>query len=166
MRRTTIVLFGCVIVTVLALGAGYLIGGSWVGALVVTGIGGMWLLAHLIGNHPAGNLLAWLSLTGAAAIGVAIDLPAGLMLVAAVAALCGWDVAHYEQRLGEAARVDPFGALDRQHMSRLALTAAAGLALGAMALLIRVDLGFGVAFALAIAAVVLLSQLVRLATKG
>ena len=166
MRRTTIVLFGCVIVTVLALGAGYLIGGSWVGALVVVGIGGMWLLAHLIGNHPAGNLLAWLSLTGGAAIGVAIDLPAGLMLVAAVAALCAWDVAHYEQRLGEAARIESSGALDRQHMSRLALTAAAGLAIGAMALLIRVDLGFGVAFALAIAAVVLLSQLVRLATKG
>jgi hypothetical protein len=166
MRRTTIVLFGCVIVAVLALGIGYVLGGSWIGAAAAVGIGGAWLLVHLLSDRPAGNLLAWLCLTSVAAIGVAIGLPAGFMLVAAVAALCAWDIAHYEQRRDEVSRVDSSDAMERQHLIRLAITAAGGLALGAAALLVRVNFGFGVAIVLAIVAVVLLSQLARMATRG
>ena len=164
MRRTTVVLFGCVIVAVLALGIGYLLGGRWVGALVVAGIGGVWLLVHLLGDRPTGNLLAWLCFTAVAVFGMLIGLPAMLMLVAVVAALCAWDIAHYEQRHDEVERVDGSDVLDRAHLTRLALTAAGGLALGAIALVIRVDLGFGLALALAILAVILL-QLVRVVLR-
>ncbi len=166
MRRNSLLLFGCVIVAVVAMGIGFALGGSWIGVAVASGLGGVWLLVHMLGNRSTGNLAVWLCFNALAAVGLAIDLPAGWMLIAAVAALCAWDMIHYEQRRASATRVDAIDLMDRRHTIWLALTGGVGLVLGAAALFIRVDFGFGIALVLALAAVILLSQLMRVVSKG
>lgn len=165
MKRTTYLLFGCVIATVLALGFSYALGRHWLGAAIAIGFGGVWLLAHLHGYHPTVTILMWLCLTGVAAAGITLGLSPVLMLIAVVAALCAWDIAHYEQQQNVVSRVDKLEALDRTHLTRLALMALGSLALGAVALLIRVNLGFALALAIALIAIILLGQLVRVALR-
>ncbi|HEY3290460.1 MAG TPA: hypothetical protein VGK87_10060 [Anaerolineae bacterium] len=166
MKRTTYLLFGCVIAVVAAIGVGYGLIGSWVGGAFAIGFGGVWLLTHLSGYHPAVAVLMWLCLTGIAAIGIVLGLSSALMLIAVVAALCAWDIAHYEQQFDAVSRIDNSDALDRAHYMRLALTALISLALGAVALLIRVNLSFALALVIALMAVILLGQLVRVALRS
>ena len=161
MKRTTILLIGCVAVSAVALGAGYIMGGVYIGGLVALLAAALWLLAAFLGNRTAATTLGWVCFSGAAAAGMLIGLQPGLMLVALVAALCAWDIAHFEQRLSAAARVDNAALLERRHLRALALTGAAGLALSAAALLARMEISFGAAAVAAVAAVVLLGWLAR-----
>ncbi|MCL5273644.1 MAG: hypothetical protein M1434_02725 [Chloroflexi bacterium] len=162
MKRTTLLLIGCVAAAAIALGAGYVAGGAVIGGAIALLAGGLWLLAVFLGDRPAATTLGWVCFSGAAGFGVVIGLQPGLMLIALVAALCAWDIAYTEQRLNAALRVDQAALLERRHLRALALAAGAGLAVGAAALLIRVEFGFGIAAVLAIAAVVLLGWMARL----
>lgn len=161
MTRIRLLMIGCVVIVAIALGAGYMAGGIIVAGLIAPLAAGLWLLAVLAGRPPAAATLGWLFCSAAAGIGVSMGLQPALMLIALVAALGAWDIIHFEQRLNAAARVDDAALLERRHLRALALVAAAGLAFSAAALLVRVDLGFGLAGGVAIAVVVLLGWITR-----
>jgi hypothetical protein len=133
--------------------------GSWPWAAASLGLGAAWLVAEVRGWHLAAPLgftasgaLAGFSLWLSWDPGVAL-----LALVAIVAALCAWDLD------GLARRLDRFGyegdrsRLERQHLRRLLAVASLGLALGSLALGIKIRLSFLPALLLTLVAVLGLS---------
>jgi hypothetical protein len=149
----------CIALAGLTLALGYLGGGLWIGAAASLALCGLWLLGLWRGWHrldPAG--LA--GLIGLAGIGVWFTRPPGLMLLGVVAALAGWDLARFAQRLRAVGQIEGVEALGRAHLRRLALAGAAGLLLGVLALVIRVSLSFGAALLLAALALLGLSRVI------
>ena len=64
-------------------------------------------------------------------------------LITIAAALIGWDLHHYQQRLGQVERIEAESALIKAHLRRLLITVGAGVGLAGMALLVRVNYGVG-----------------------
>ena len=103
----------------------------------------------------------WLiSLHGAAAIGLLLNLEAGWMLLAAVAALSAWDLDAVLRRLGGAQEGDALRDLERRHLGRLLLVNAVGLTLAGMALEFSVRLSLAAAILLGLLALAGLSQMI------
>lgn len=146
---------------VLVLAAGYAVRALWPWALGSVAIGGLWV---------AGQQRGWgwtatpgmVGLVGLTAAGIFLGLPALWMLACATAALVAWDLSHFAQRLSEAGRVEDAAALQRAHLRRLLIVAGLGLLLGGIALIARVELGFGIALLLGLLAIVGLSRAVAL----
>lgn len=141
--------------SVLALGYG--LGGFWIPAILMLAMGSLWLLGRRTSCRWSASVMLIL-LVIAAAIGLRMDLEPALMLFGVVAALSAWDLDHFARRLTEAGRVEQEQALTRHHLRRLLIVDAVGLLLGAVALLIRVDLSFGVVLLLALLALLGLSR--------
>ena len=83
------------------------------------------------------------------------------MVIGTAAALAAWDLHDFARRLQDVENASNAHALERPHLTRLGIVSGLGLLFGALALNIRIDLGFGVVFALGLVAVVGLSRLVR-----
>ena len=143
-----------------ALATGYGLNGSWGGAVVALVVGAVWL---------AGQWRRWgwvasvalVLLIGVAAVGLGGGVGGGWMLVGVVVALVAWDLDRFAWRMRVAGYVEGVDALERRHLRRLLIVAGAGLLLGAVALSVKIRLGFAVAFLLAFLAVLGLSQVVR-----
>jgi hypothetical protein len=99
---------------------------------------------------------------GMAAAGLLLGVGAGWMLLAVVAALSAWDLDAFVRRLKDAARVVDRDALERQHLLRLLMVDGLGLGLAAVALGVRVRLGFGLVILLGILAILGLSRVISL----
>jgi hypothetical protein len=82
------------------------------------------------------------------------------MLVGVVAALAAWDLDCFVWRMRAAGRVEDAGFLEQHHLQRLLTVSGAGLILGAVALSLRIRLGFAAAFLLAFLAVLGLSRVI------
>lgn len=137
----------------LILALGYALSSLWVGALIITAWGLLWLVGQRRGWDwtPA---LGLIFLMGMAAFGLWLDLSAALMLFGAVAALAAWDLDHFSQRLRRAERVEGQPQLERAHLWRLLIVSGSGLLLGGASLSLRVEFAFGWAFLLGLLAVV------------
>ena len=142
------------------LAVGYGVNGLWVGALVCLALGDLWLLAQRRA-WGWGASVVLVFLTGLAAIGVWLNVSPDWMLVGAVIVLCTWDLDHFVQRMSEAGHVEGALELERSHLQRLLLVALLGLLLGAIALRIKITLGFGAALLLALLAVLALSRAIQ-----
>ena len=140
--------------------AGYALAARWFEALAAVVVGAAWL-AGSRGRMVWVANLAFLSLVALAAWAVLGGLAPAWGLAGLLAALAAWDVSAFGARLGGEARVVGERALWSGHLRRLGAALAAGLALGAAALLLRVEIGFGWALALGIVAVVALSRAIR-----
>jgi hypothetical protein len=81
------------------------------------------------------------------------------MLVGVVLALVAWDLDRFLGRMRAAGRIKDVG-LERHHLWRLLIVAGTGLFLGAVALSVKIRLGFAVVFMLALLAVLGLSRVV------
>lgn len=92
--------------------------------------------------------LAFAATVTTAAAGLLLDLSPWLSLGAVTAALAAWDLAAFTHRL-EGTPPGTLEALLQPHLRRLGGVLALGLALGALALSLTVDLGFGLALVLA-----------------
>lgn len=154
-----------VLIAMAALALGYGLGGVWIGVGLVLVVGVLWFTGRWLGWGWVASvgLALWIA---AAAVGLWVGLGAGWMLVGVVAALSAWDLDHFIQRLGAAGRVEHDVAMERAHLGRLLAVDAAGLALGGLALTVRVRLGFGLALVLALVAVWGLSRAVRFLQQG
>ena len=142
------------------LGLGYALNGLWGGALLALAVGILWL----IGQRYGGGWVAFMSLAlfvGMAAAGLELRWGAGWTLLGIVAALSAWDLDHLAQRLRHAEQVREERRLERQHLWRLLSVDGLGLLFAAIALGIRIELGFGLALILGLLAVVGLSQALR-----
>lgn len=165
MNVSAVFFWAGVLVAMATLALGYGLGGVWIGVGPVLAVGVLWLIGRRLGWGWVASLglALW---TVAAAVGLWVGLGAGWMLVGVVAALSAWDLDHFIRRLRETGRVERAGAMERTHLGRLLAVDVAGLALGALALGVRIRLGFGIALVLALVAVWGLSRAVRFLQGG
>jgi hypothetical protein len=149
----------CAGAATLALAIGYSGQALWAGAGLCIAIGLLWLGSQWRGADWASDpcLAGWVAL---GAFGAWQALPAGLMLLGIVAALAAWDLDHFASRLRRAGHVAQRPELARAHLRQLAVVAAIGLALGTIALGLRVELTFGWALLAAGLAIYSLSRLI------
>ncbi len=152
--------FICVCLATAALALGYGLGRAWIGLAPLLIVGSTWS----VGRWRGWGWVASPALTtfvAMATIGLWIGLGGGWMLVGVVAALSAWDLEHFAQRLQCLGRVEGAHTLERAHLWRLLTVDGLGLALGAVALGLRIRLGFAAAFILGLLAVWGLSRAVR-----
>ena len=139
------------------LGLGYALNGLWGGTVLALAVGTLWL----IGQRYGWGWVAFVSLAlfvGMAAAGLDLRWGAGWALLGVVAALSAWDLDHLAQRLRYAGQVSDVRRLERQHLWRLLSVDGLGVSFAAVALGIRIELGFGLALILGLLAIVGLSQ--------
>lgn len=142
-----------------AMALGYERGGYRRGTAFVLAVGFLWLLStrrDRSGMAPLGLLV----LATAATFGLWLGLEAGWMVCGLVAALSAWDLDHFARRLRQAAQVEKTRRLEAIHLRRLAIVDGAALLVAAVALAIRVELGFGMALLLGVLAILGLSQMI------
>ncbi len=141
--------------SVLALGCG--LNGLWTWVEFVVAVGSLWLL----GRWRGWGWMAFVGLAsfvGAAAAALWLGVGAGWTLFGVTAALSAWDLDHFAQRLSRVEQTDGTRALERRHLERLLIVDGLGLLLGAVALGIKIEFGFGAALLLGLIAVLGLSQ--------
>jgi hypothetical protein len=126
-------------------------------------LGALPLILPRHGQRPWAAPLALVGFVGLAAVGLQLDLAAGWMLLAVVAALCAWDLEHLEERLshpGYAGSQAAHRAMEKGHLRRLMSVATVGFFLGSAALLVQARITFLPAVLLSLLALLGLSWLV------
>lgn len=131
-------------------GLGAALQGLWSITLVMLVAGALWL-----GARQRRWLAGWSSALCIAGLVVAawLDVGMGWLLPGMVGALAAWDLDAFGSRLADRAHIGNERRLIGAHLRRLGAVSGIGLLLGAAALLIRVQLGFGLALILASLAV-------------
>jgi len=157
---------------VLATGAlawAYASGHQWSGALILIGLGLLWLLGYFFLRWYWAGTLAVLCFFSLVVAGSLAGLSMGWLLAGVLAALAAWDLDHFAQRVREAIEesdeVRDTGreaVVIRHHLLRLGVVIAVGGLLAILALQVRVRFGFAVAVFLTFASVLGLSQAVRM----
>lgn len=173
MKLSMIVLPGSFVLAWGALALGFALRGAPVFVPVFVAIVAVWMIAQHRQWLVATTTLADISLVAVialAAIGRLSNALPSLMLVAVVAALTAWDLAHLDRRLrGDQAiamRVERADEIERHHVQWLLIAAACGLTVAGLAMTIRATLSFGMMFALGILAALALSLTIRYLRQG
>lgn len=143
----------------LMLALGFLLGGAWMDAGAALALGGLWLV---------GLRRDWYGMEAFGLVGFAGLAAAGMVrgfslfpLTSVVAALAAWDLQRFARGLEDAGAVIGANALTRSHLWQLGILGGLGWMLGAVALDIRVSLGFGWALLLAALAIAGLGRAVH-----
>ena len=178
MNLSTRIMTISTLVATAALALGYGLYGEPLGVLIFIALGLLWLA----GQRYALQAFAGLGMLGfsiGALHGTLYGVQSGWMLVGITAALVAWDLQHFVQhlRVNERDETDSVDAearteseiraeaearaLQRRHLQRLAIVSGLGLLLGALALTVRITLGFGIIFALGLVAIYGLSRLIH-----
>ncbi|MFQ6090793.1 MAG: hypothetical protein ACE5LD_05075 [Candidatus Bipolaricaulia bacterium] len=156
----------------LARGAILLAGGLLVGALLPAlpevRLGGLALVFLVISLWLGSSFARWdgfptlglLATVGMAATALYFGLNATLSAAALVAALIGWDLDLFAQRLRGFERIDP--GVVSQHLRATATVAALALGLALLGLHVHLSLSFGLALLLAVASFASLVAILRL----
>lgn len=144
--------------------SGALVWGWWLGGMEgaarwLAAAGALWLLSEWRRLRWVGSLVL-LVFIGAAAYGLWLGLPASLMLIGAVAALLGWDLSAFLQRMRRASPHDDLRGMERRHLGRVSIVAALSLVIAGLAAFVRVRLPFEVAVGLALLGTLGLTRLV------
>lgn len=132
---------------------------GWIQIVIGLSIGAQW--AFLVWN---GRRTYWFSFLGLLALlvyGAALNLPTAWLLGSLVTLLAAWDLGEFTAHLStfDPDQVSPL--LVRNHLNRLLVVAGAGLALGGIALIIKIRLEFGSAVLLGLLVFVGLAGAVR-----
>ncbi len=149
----------CIGVATLSLCAG-VIGSSWYAALIMLGVGLLWLSVL---RHGRGWVADWaLFVFVVAAIWAGLQGAAwGWQLTAVVAGLAGWNLTHYLAHLQAAPERPDEDELVRRHLLRLAAVTGIGWLLAALALAATIQINYIGAILLAGIAIILLTRSVR-----
>jgi hypothetical protein len=133
--------FVCPILSVGLLAAGYFLSGlDWpaVGLLV---IGVLWIVGLAL-RWDWVSPLGMFAASGAAALGLFLDLSAVFLIFAALCALLAWDLAEFSIRLRKISLEDDLATLEKRHLMRLVAVVLAGGLLSAFALTLRLKPSF------------------------
>ncbi|UCC64976.1 MAG: hypothetical protein JSV36_08040 [Anaerolineae bacterium] len=149
--------------TVLATGllaAGFGLHDTWNRALLVLAAGAFWLLGQRLGwRWAASTALIFFALM--AVLGTWLAVPGEWLLLGWVAALSAWELEHFVRGMADAGHVEDAPELERCHLRRLLIVDGLAVLLGGLALRVKVEIGFGAAFVLALLAVFGLSRAIR-----
>jgi hypothetical protein len=156
---TETALLASIVLATGAMALGYERGGFRSGTVFVLAVGLLWLLSA---RRDRGEMasLGLLSLAGAGIFGLWLGLETSWMVSGLVVALSAWDLDHFARRLRRVAQVDKVRRLEAIHLRRLAIVGGAALLVAAVALSIRVELGFGMALLLGVLAILGLSRVI------
>ena len=149
--------------------AGAILGGVWWLSFVFIALGAGWVYSNyqrqfkemvdLLENVAFVLILATLAYAGYAGA------PPALLLLGGIATLAAWDLDGFYRQLSEATLVMGEESIVKAHMQQLALVAGLSLFVGMAALLVQVNLAFGMAVLLAFLAIwgagLILGQLVK-----
>lgn len=143
----------------IVLATGFVLHQMRVEAAIILVLGGLWLAGQWRGwRWIASPMLVCLA--GAAALGIWLGVAAGWMVGGLVLTLSAWDLDHFAWRLRYAHCTGAIRSLEWGHLRRLLLVDAIGLLLATVALTIRLQLGFGLAFLLGIVAIIGLGRVI------
>ena len=148
-----------IIIAAGSLGWGYSAGNLDGAARWLIIAGGIWLLGEWQRWRWLGSLIL-LIFIGAAAYGLWMGLPSSLMLIGAVAALLGWDLSAFLQRIRLASQYDDIRMLEARHLGRVSIVAALSLVIAGIAAYVHVRLPFEVAVGLTLLGTLGLTRLV------
>jgi len=140
-----------------ALVLSYAMHGLWAAVFLISPLGLLWLLGQWRGWRGLASV-TFVVFVGAAVVGLWLDVPETLMLLAVVAALTAWDLDHFARRLRVVERVEGAQSLERHHLQRLFIVDGLGVVLSAAALGFEVKLSFGAAFLLGLLMVLAVSR--------
>ena len=118
----------------------------------------LWLLAHWQRWNWVGSVML-LASVGAAALGLWLGLLPGLMLVAAVAVLLGWDLSGFLRRIRLASPTDDVRGIERRHLLRIGIVAFLSAAIAALSLFVQIKVPFEIAVLLVLVSTVGLTRL-------
>jgi len=132
---------------------------GWIQIVIGLSIGVQWAL--LVWNGRRTNSFSFLGLMALLVYGAALNLPTIWLLGSLVTLLATWDLGEFTAHLSafDPDQVSPL--LVRNHLNRLLVVAGAGLALGGIALIIKIRLEFGSAVLLGLLVFVGLAGAVR-----
>lgn len=144
-----VVMYGAIVVATAVLATGYGVAAVFwpIPVLVLAAL--LWLSGERRGWRWISHLALVLFVTFAA-LGLLLGMALVTAVVAVVAALVAWDSDRFHRLLANAAQVKKSDALERHYKQRLLIVAASGTILAAVATLIPVNLGFGLALLLAL----------------
>jgi hypothetical protein len=154
------VLPASIILATALLAAGFGLYDTWNRAFLVLAAGVLWLLGQRLGwRWVASTVLSFFALM--AILGIWLAVPDDWMLLGWVAALSAWDLEHFARGMVDAGYVENAPDLEQGHLRRLLIVDGLAVLLGELALRIKVEIGFGTVFVLALLAVFGLSRAIR-----
>ena len=159
--RASHIFWTAVALSFAALAVGYGLHGYWPGSLVSLGFAALWVLIRRrsIRLSWASSLLFVFS-TAAAVMGALIGLVPWLMLLAISSAMAAWDLDFFLRRMETADLILDRARLERQHLLKLGAVEGIALTVGTVALLIHLQVGFGMEVFLGALTVALITQAV------
>lgn len=146
-------IYALILLSALALGAGWAALALWWGPAGLILAVALWLIGEIRGWR-------WSSYTGLfllvilAAVGLALDMPPLWAILGVVLALAGWEMSHFRRFLARANVIDNEEILIQRHWRRLMVISLLGALLAGLAVTIQFSLSFGVALLLAVLALV------------
>ncbi len=144
----------------LGLAAGYVATERWTWVAGILVVALLWLAESWHGARWVASS-ALLLFTGAAVVGVFLDLPTLWLFTSLVAVLVAWDLDRFANHLDDVPEVRDETALTTSHVRRLGVVTGLGWILGLVALNVRFTFDFVVTLALALLVIVALSRAVR-----
>lgn len=143
-----------------SLGLGYALAGLWLGIVLIIILGILWLLEtkQQKRDWPASGFLV--CFIGVAIAGIHLNAGADWMLLGVIASLSAWDLHHFVLRLTLVQKSEITEKLEYAHLRRLLIVDCLGLVLAGVALMIKIEIGFGIALLLTAIAIVCLSYFI------
>jgi hypothetical protein len=135
---------------------GSALAGRWLLLFLFLTAGGVWLGRRWLPWQLA--TLIFLALTLLLAISAGLEVGAGWLLLGMAGALAGWDLDAFAGRLSHVAGAEIEAVLVRRHLQRLSLVLLLSLVLGGAALLVQMELSYGILLILVVSALVFLSR--------
>ena len=126
---------------------GYALADLWSGALLISILGLLWLVAQRCAWDWVASV-ALVLFVGAIAYGVWLEAQGVWLAIGLVAALSAWDLDYFRQRLSSVKCVEGQRELERRHLRRLSVVAGLGLVLAMVALEGKVTFGLAPALLL------------------
>ena len=152
MKLHSIILNVSLLISACCLGAGYVLGGYWLIAVISFVATIFWLFTK--------TRLSFLSVSSLlsiyvvlAAIGVIVNLSIPLMILGCTAALVAWDLIFLDQSMVDNSPYETKVPLERYHLQSLAVAISASLLLTFISSYLNLQFQFGVMIFLAVAAV-------------
>ena len=146
---------------------GYYDSGDWQLALVPAVLAVVWCVGLWRRWYWFASL-ALLVVVGLAAYGLWINLSAGLnwMIAGVVGSLIAWDLSDFLRRIYLGARDDRTRSLERGHLARATVLGVAGMLVGSLPLVIRLQFSFEWGVLLLLVATIGITQLVSWLRRG
>ena len=149
------ILFALIVITGAVFLAGYAVAGEYVLAAVSIAAGAAWLLLEIYDRRPL-NWIFFLVFTVLAILGCLRSMSALLLLTGFAANLAAWDLSRFLLRSSNLVAAENKAALEKKHLSRLALTLGAGFLVALLPVLINFSLSFVIVFFIALLAIFVL----------